>query len=83
MAPYIPREHYCDRPQMPENKRAHIIAGVSGMQAVLLGMPGLEPTLDGHLVHAGRKPLFCSDIPEKGSAAFIGDGFWAGNPPSI
>lgn len=32
--PYIPQEHFCDSPMMPENKRANIIAGVAGMQAV-------------------------------------------------
>lgn len=62
MAPYIPQEHYCDRPQMPENKRANIIAGVSGMQAVLFGMLGLEPTLDGHLVIDPQMPQSGSEM---------------------
>ena len=47
--PYIPQEHFCDSSMMPENKRANIIAGVAGMQAVLFGLAGFQIDLDGSL----------------------------------
>ncbi len=56
MMPYFPQEHDCDRPSMPSNKRANIIAGVAGLQAVLYGMAGFRPELDGSLVLNPQPP---------------------------
>lgn len=65
MLPYFPQEHYVDRPLAPEWARANVIAGVSGMQAVLKGMTGFRANLDGTLVVA-PKPHPTGKVEVKG-----------------
>ncbi|MBO7744866.1 hypothetical protein I8J29_11710 [Paenibacillus sp. MWE-103] len=63
--PYVPQEHYCDRPMSPAHKRANNISGMAGAQAVVFGMAGIRPQPDGRLRIAPQPP-------ESGRVSIVG-----------
>ncbi|WP_427893267.1 MGH1-like glycoside hydrolase domain-containing protein [Kribbella sp. GL6] len=48
--PYFPQDHYSDKPGAPlTGRRINIIAGLTGAEAILHGMLGIDPHPDGSL----------------------------------
>jgi hypothetical protein len=72
---YYPQEHYADRPAVPAHKRANECSGLIGAEAILYGMIGLDPRIDGSL---WIKP----QIPDDTELSLVGYG-WRGHLVNI
>ncbi|MFI7066708.1 MGH1-like glycoside hydrolase domain-containing protein [Kribbella sp. NPDC050124] len=47
---YFPQDHFCDRPAVQQRgRRTNVIAGLTGTEAVILGLAGLRPQVNGAL----------------------------------
>jgi len=46
---YYPQEHFIDRPMSPSNKRANNAAGLCGVETILFGILGFQPSYNGDL----------------------------------
>lgn len=96
---YYPQEHYCDRPAVPAHKRANSIAGLAGVEAVMLGLCGLRfgpngsvrwrpwPVPEGHVelkgLHVRGRLIDISLTPDEVATRVDGKTLYAGPPGGI
>jgi hypothetical protein len=66
--PFFPQEHYCDRPAAsPAGRRANVIAGLAGAEAIVAGLAGIRSRPDGALL-ARPRPTATGTVELRGLA---------------
>jgi hypothetical protein len=64
--PYFPQDHYSDKPGAPPTGwRINVIAGLTSAEAILTGLAGIRPHLDGSL-HIDPHPVAAATIALSG-----------------